>query len=68
MTSYEPNFLTTIATYCRELAPISSPLLDCIGQTAAAIERAGYESRSLKPGKDTCCPPLLAPEHDEDEL
>ncbi|MCP9796204.1 hypothetical protein [Cyanobium sp. Lug-B] len=44
MTSYEPNFWTTIAIFCRELAPISGPLLDCIGQTAAAIERAENES------------------------
>lgn len=67
MTSYEPNFWTTIATFCRELAPISGPLLDCIGQTAAAIERAGYDSCSLRPGVEIDNQPMLTPEDDEDE-
>ncbi len=49
MTSYEHNFWTTIATFCRELAPISGPLLDCIGQTAAAIDRAGSQSQAPRP-------------------
>ena len=48
MTSYEPNFWNTIATFCRELAPVSGALLDSIGQTAAAIDRAGHEARSLR--------------------
>jgi hypothetical protein len=60
MTSYEPNFWTTIATYCRELAPISGQLLHSISQTAAAIDRAGY-------GLDPCIPSqqLLPPEEEE---
>lgn len=49
MTSYEPNFWTTIATFCRELAPVSGALLDSIGQTAAAIDRAGSQSQSPRP-------------------
>jgi hypothetical protein len=48
MTSYEPNFWTTIATYCRELAPISGPFLDTISQTAAAIDRAGNRQRTVR--------------------
>ncbi|WP_143594061.1 hypothetical protein [Synechococcus sp. BO 8801] len=67
MTSYEPNFWTTVATFCRELAPISGPLLDCIGQTAAAIERAEHGTRSLRAGLDLDQLQLLPPEDEEDE-
>ncbi|WP_143594082.1 hypothetical protein [Synechococcus sp. BO 8801] len=49
MTSYGPNFWNTIATFCRELAPVSGALLDSIGQTAAAVDRAGYKSCSIIP-------------------
>jgi hypothetical protein len=66
MTSYEPNFWTTIATFCRELAPISGPLLDCIGQTAAAIDRADNESRLLRPQIDLNRHTVLTPKDDED--
>lgn len=48
MTSNEPNFWSTIATYCRELAPISGQLLDCIGQTAEAIDRAEHLKRQVR--------------------
>ncbi|KEF41866.1 MAG: hypothetical protein ER33_08950 [Cyanobium sp. CACIAM 14] len=44
MTSKEPTFWSTIALYCRELAPISGPLLDSIGRSAAAIDRAMSQS------------------------
>jgi hypothetical protein len=33
-------FFAALATFCEELAPIASPLVDTIGQTAAAVERA----------------------------
>ncbi len=65
MTSYEPSFWTTIATFCRELAPISGPLLDSIGQTAAAIERAKYESRTIRPGTELSYH-LLPPENGDE--
>jgi hypothetical protein len=65
MTSYEPNFWSTIATFCRELAPISGPLLNCIGQTAAAIDRAESEPRRLRQVLDVNRQPVLTPEDDE---
>jgi hypothetical protein len=67
MTSYKPNFWNTIATFCRELAPISGSLLDSISQTAAAIDRARYNSRSLRPGLVKDHKRLLPPEDDEHE-
>lgn len=63
MTSYEPNFWSTIATFCRELAPISGTLLDCIGETAAAIERAGYVSQSTRQSLEVNRLPMLPPEN-----
>ncbi len=66
MTSYEPNIWTTIATFCRELAPISGALLDSIGQTAAAIDRAGFESRSLRAPIKQNRRPVITPENEED--
>jgi hypothetical protein len=66
MTSYEPNFWTTIATFCRELAPISGPLLESISQTAAAIDRAGYGTRSLRAELDLGQRQLLPPEDREE--
>lgn len=66
MTSYEPNFWATIATFCRELAPISGPLLDSISQTAAAIDRAGYGTRSLRAELDLDQQQLLPPEDGEE--
>jgi len=65
MTSYEPNFWTTVATFCRELAPISGPLLDSIGQTAAAIDRAEHGTRSLRAELDLDQRQLLPPEDGE---
>ena len=68
MTSYEPNFWTTVATFCRELAPVSGPLLDCIGQTAAAIDRAGYAERTMRTRLDIDRQlQQLPPEDEEDE-
>ncbi|MCP9796136.1 hypothetical protein [Cyanobium sp. Lug-B] len=64
MTSYEPNFWSTIATFCRELAPVSGALLDSIGQTAAAIDRAGYESCSLRPELEMENQQSLTPENE----
>jgi hypothetical protein len=68
MTSYEPNFWSTIATFCRELAPVSGALLDCIGQTAAAIERAEHGTRSHRPRLDLDYQMWLPPEEHNDEL
>jgi hypothetical protein len=67
MTSYEPNVWTTIATFCRELAPISGALLDSIGQTGAAIDRAGFDSRSLRAPVNRSRQPALTPENEEGE-
>lgn len=66
MTSYEPNFWATIATFCRELAPISGQLLDCIGQTAAAIDRAEQGTRSVRAELDLDQRQLFPPEGDKD--
>jgi hypothetical protein len=42
------TFWSTIACYANELAPVAGLLLDAIGQTAHAIERAERQSRSLE--------------------
>jgi hypothetical protein len=65
MTSNESNPWTTIACYCRELAPISGPLLDCIGQTAAAIHRAGARADLPAARLNLISESLLTPEDDE---
>ena len=46
----ESGFWGTIATYASELAPVAGPLLDAIGQTAMAIDRAERRNRSLEAG------------------
>jgi len=66
MSSYEPNFWSTIATFCRELAPVSGALLDSISQTAAAIDKAGHESQSPKQRVNGNWMPLLSPEGEEE--
>ena len=38
----------TIASYATEIAPVAGPLLDAIGQTANAIDRAERQSKSLE--------------------
>jgi hypothetical protein len=38
----------TIATFCQELAPVSGPLVDAIGQTARAIDRGYLRYRALE--------------------
>jgi hypothetical protein len=42
------SFWSTIASYANELAPVAGPLLNAIGQTADAIDRAERRSRSLE--------------------
>ena len=44
----EGGFWTTIATYATELAPMAGPLLEAIGQTASAIDRADRRNRCLE--------------------
>lgn len=44
----EGGFWSTIATYATELAPIAGPLLNAIGNTANAIDRADRRNRSLE--------------------
>ena len=63
MTSYEPNFWNTIAIFCRELAPVSGTLLDSISETAAAIERAGYDSQSTRKRLEASQVAMLPPEN-----
>jgi hypothetical protein len=46
--SSSDSFWSTIASYANELAPVAGPLLDAIGQTADAIDRADRQSRSLE--------------------
>lgn len=66
MKSYESNFWATIATFCREMAPISGALLESIGQTAAAIDRAGNQSRALRAEVDSKGPQVLPYEDTRD--
>lgn len=42
------GFWSTIAAYTSELAPVAGPLLDAIGQTATAIDRAERQTRALE--------------------
>ena len=42
------SFWGTIASYATEIAPVAGPLLDAIGQTASAIDRAKRQSKSLE--------------------
>jgi hypothetical protein len=42
------GFWTTIATYATELAPVAGPLLEAIGLTANAIDRADQRNRSVE--------------------
>ena len=42
------SFWGTLAGYANELAPVAGPLLDAIGQTANAIDRAEQRSRCLE--------------------
>lgn len=42
------SFWGTLACYASELAPVAGPLLDAIGQTASAIDRAELSSRCLE--------------------
>ena len=44
----ESGFWSAIASYASELAPVARPLLEAIGQTAGAIERAEGRNRELK--------------------
>jgi len=42
------KFWNSLSTYCLELAPIAGSLLDAVGETAQAVERAGQRNRSLR--------------------
>jgi len=44
----EGGFWTSIATYTTELAPVAGPLLEAIGRTANAIDRAERWNRCLE--------------------
>jgi hypothetical protein len=48
----EGGFWTTITTYATELAPVAGPLLETIGHTANAIDRADRRNQSLE--AETC--------------
>ena len=52
------SFWGTLAGYASELAPVAGPLLDAIGQTANAIDRAEQRSRYLE---------AAAPEEEEED-
>ena len=44
----QDNFWSTIAAYSSELAHVAGPLLEAIGHTANAIERAERQNRALE--------------------
>ena len=46
--SAQDNFWSTVAAYSSELAQVAGPLLEAIGQTANAIERAERQNRALE--------------------
>lgn len=43
----QANFWTSLASYCQELAPVAGPLLDAVGNTAEAVDRANRQNNSL---------------------
>lgn len=43
-----PNFWTSLASFCQELAPVAGPLLSAVGDTASAVDRAGRASGALR--------------------
>jgi hypothetical protein len=44
----QDDFWSTVAAYSCELAHVAGPLLEAIGQTANAIERAERQNRALE--------------------
>jgi len=55
-------FFAALATFCQELAPVASPLVHTVGETAAAIERAqaissGRAPRQMASAADPCAFP-----------
>lgn len=42
------TFWNTLATFCNELAPVTGPLLQALGDTAGAIERADRAASALE--------------------
>lgn len=46
------SFWTSLATYCQELAPVAGPLLGAVGETAAAVDRAGRSTAALNRSSD----------------
>lgn len=49
----DTNFWSAFSTYMRELSPVVGPLCSSLGDTAAAIDRAGRGSTSLPPAQST---------------
>ncbi|MFM8524391.1 MAG: hypothetical protein ACKOCM_02025 [Cyanobacteriota bacterium] len=49
-TGSSSSFWGTLASYASELATVAGPLLEAIGQTANAIERAERRNRLLEAG------------------
>ena len=58
------SFWTSLASYCQELAPVAGPLLDAVGNTAEAVERAGRQTKSLRGSSRSLRAELLATEDD----
>lgn len=56
-----PNFWTSLASYCQELAPVAGPLLSAVGETASAVDRAGRSTRALR-GESSAAERLLSAE------
>lgn len=60
----QPNFWTSLASYCQELAPVAGPLLAAVGDTASAVDRAGRQSSALRASSRALEANLLATEDD----
>lgn len=60
----QANFWTSLASYCQELAPVAGPLLDAVGNTAEAVDRAGRQTTSLRASSRSIRAELLATEDD----
>lgn len=55
------SFWATLADYTSELAPVAGPLLAAVSDTAAAVDRAGSSTRSLRASNQRLDAQLLAP-------
>ncbi len=55
------SFWSALSDYAAELAPVAGPLLAAVSETAAAIDRAGSSTRTLRGSSAALDAQLLPP-------